>query len=441
MTARLTLAAIALALCVAPVQAQQAPPSAADSDPVKLGWMQGNPPPPEKQVRFDDGSYNKFPQTRWSFAHFRELVPTARVARGHGPVSPLPVALRPDVARLTFVPAGDSKPVSWVQAFDDIYTDAVIVLHRGRIVYEKYNGVMNRDQPHILFSLTKAFYGTLTELLIDEGKIDERQTVAHYLPELAQSGVGDATVRQVLDMTTSLDYNEDAADAGDKMARFGVAAGMYPAPPGYDGPRTVFDLLKEVRKVDAHGQRFDYQSVDTEVLGLIISRVTGQRSERVLQDRIWSRLGAENDAYMLIDRAGLPRAAGGLNTTLRDLARFAEMIRLKGRFNGQQIVPARVIAKMRAAGDPKLFAKAIWDYDTRRGFSYGSQWWHTNNANGALLGVGMYGQSIYIDPKAEMVAVKFMSNPDGSTVGYDRIALPAFAALAEHLKQVPAGKR
>ena len=353
----------------------------------------------------------------------------------------MPLALRPDLAKVTFVPTGSSKPVNWVEAFDGIYTDAVIVLHRGRIVFEKYNGVMNRDQPHILFSLTKAFYGTMTEMLIAEGKIDETQTVAHYVPELAQSGVGDATVRQVLDMTTSLDYNEDAANAGEKMYRFTIAAGMAPAPAGYDGPRTVFDVLKDVRKVDAHGQRFDYQSVDTEVLGVIIARVTGQRSDKVLEQRIWSKLGAEHDADMLIDKTGLPRAAGGLNTTLRDLARFAEMIRLNGRFNGQQIVPAKVVAKMRAAGDPKLFAKAIWDYDTRRGYSYGSQWWHTNNADGALLGVGMYGQSIYIDPKAEMVAVKFMSNPSGSTVGYDNIALPGFAALAEYLKKGPTAKR
>jgi CubicO group peptidase (beta-lactamase class C family) len=426
------IAAAALCLPLA-VQAQPAPLSPADSDPVKMGWMQGSPPPEDRLVRFEDGSFRQFPLIRWAFANYRELFPTARISRGKGPISILPVALRPDLANLTFVPKGKTQPVNWVEAFDGLYADAILVLHRGKIVFEKYNGVMNRDQPHILFSITKSVVGTLTETLIAEGKIDETRTVAHYLPELASSGFGDATVRQLLDMTTSLDYNEDAADADVKMTQFGYASGLSPLPPGYNGPRTTFDLLKTVKKVDAHGQRFDYQSVDTEVLGFIIARVTGQRVDRVIEQRIWSRLGAENDGHIVVDKAGSPRSTGGLSTTLRDLARFGEMIRLGGRFNGRQIVPASVVAKIRAGASQKDFAGAIWDYSTRRGFSYKSQWWMTHNANGAFMGIGLHGQALYIDPVAEMVVVRFTSGPYGSTVDFDYITLPAFAALAEHL--------
>lgn len=414
-------------------QTQQAPLSPADSDPVKMGWMQGTPPAADKLIRLEDGSYRQFPQIRWAFANYREIYPTARIARGRGPIAPLPVALRSDVAGLNFVPAGKAQPVNWVAAFDTLYTDAVLVLHRGKIVYESYNGVMHRDQPHILFSITKSLVGTLAEALIVEGKIDETRTTAAYIPELAGSGFGDATVRQLLDMTTSLDYNEDAPDAGAKMAQFALAAGMAPLPPGYDGPRTTFDLLKTVKKVAPHGERFDYQSVDTEVLALIIAKVTGERIDKALEKRIWSQLGTENDAHIVLDKAGSPRATGGMSATLRDLARFGEMVRLNGRFNGRQIIPASAIAKIRAGGNRQLFANAIWDYNTRRGFSYKSQWWMTHNANGAFLGIGAHGQSLYIDPVAEMVAVRFTSNPSGSTVDYDYITLPAFAALADHL--------
>ena len=258
-------------------------------------------------------------------------------------------------------------------------------------------------------------------MMIAEGTLDERKTVAQYLPELADSGFGDATVRQVLDMTTSLDYNEDADDAAEKMRNFSLASGTYPRPIGYNGPTNTFDLLKTVKKVGPHGARFDYQSLDTEVLGFIIGRITGKRPEKVLEERIWSQLGAENDANIVLDEVGSSRSAGGLSATARDFARFGEMMRRNGKFNGKQIVPAKVVARIRAGGSKRDFANAIWDYNTRRGWSYKSQWWHTHNAGKAFMGIGMFGQAIYVDPKAEMVIVRFMSGPDGSTVGFDPI--------------------
>jgi CubicO group peptidase (beta-lactamase class C family) len=420
-------------LIATPLASQPAPLSAVESDPAKMGWMVGSPPPPERRIAFNDGSFLAFPRNRWSFAHYRSLFPTARIGRGAGPVSALPLTIRPDVARIMFVPTGATSRLNWVEAFDAGYGDALLVLHRGRIVLEKYNGVMNVDQPHIGFSVTKSFYGTLAEMMIAEGALDERKTVGDYIPELAASGFGDATVRQLLDMTTSLDYNEDAADADQKMYSFMLASGSYPRPIGYAGPTNTFDLLKTVKKVAPHGERFDYQSVDTEVLGFIIARITGKRPELVLQERIWSQLGAEHDADIILDELGSSRSTSGMSATARDLARFGEMMRLNGRFNGRQIVPASVVAKIRQGGDRTDFARAIWDYNSRRGWSYKSQWWHTHNANGAFMAIGMYGQAIYIDPKAEMVIVRFMSGPVGSTVSMDPITLPSFQAVADHL--------
>ncbi len=429
-----TLCAITLA---APLAAQQAPASAADTDPAKIGWMQGTPVPPDKRISFADGSFAVFPKNRWAFAHYQDLFPTTRISRGQGPIAAFPQAPRADIASLTFVPKGETKPRNLIEAFDAMYGDALVVLHRGRLVYERYNGVMSADQPHIGFSLTKSFYGTLAEIMIAEGTLDEHQTVAHYLPELATSGFGDATVRQLLDMTTSLDYNEDAPDADAKMANFMLASGSYPRPADYSGPRNTFDLLKTVKKVAPHGQRFDYQSLDTEVIGFIIGRVAGKRPEKVLEERIWSKLGAEHDASISVDEAGATRSTGGLSATARDLARFGEMMRQDGWFNGQQIVPKAAVAKIRKAGNPADFARAIWDYDTRRGWSYGSQFWHTNNPDGAYMGIGLYGQAIYINPRAQTVIVRFQSGPVGSTVGTDYLTLPIFQAISDRLSGKP----
>jgi CubicO group peptidase (beta-lactamase class C family) len=420
-----------LLLACASAQAQQAPASPADTDPVKMGWMQGSPPPPDKRILFRDGSFFKFPQSRWSFAHIGELVPTARVSRGNGPVAPFTMALRADLDSVTFTPLGRTETMTWARAFEAVYGDAVLILHKGRIVYERYNGVMTPDQPHIAFSVTKSYFGTLAEMLIAEGKIDETALVTRYVPELATSGFGDATVRQVLDMTTGLAYSEDYTDPNGDIAKFSVAVGGAPAPTGYTGPRAAYDYLPTVGKSGAHGERFTYRSVNTEVIGWIIARVSGKRAHEVLSERIWSKLGAEHDAHIMVDSAGAPFTAGGLNLTLRDMARFGETMRMGGRFNGQQIIPASVVAKMTAGASKSDFAKA--GYKALAGWSYKSQWWVSHNSHGAYNARGIHGQTIYIDPKAEMVIVRFASNPKASNISFDDISLPAYQAIAEQL--------
>lgn len=424
---------VGLLLACTSVQAQQAPASPVDTDPVKMGWMRGSPPPPEKRIQFRDGSFYQFPKTRWSFAHYRELMPTSRISRGSGPVSRLPVALRADLDAVRFTPLGRTQTMTWEQAYEAVYGDAVLILHKGCIVYERYDGVMAADQPHIAFSVTKSYFGTLAEILIAEGKIDETALVTRYIPELKDSGFGDATVRQVLDMTTGLSYSEDYTDPQADVVRFGVSVGILPAPPGYAGPRAAYDYLTTIKKQGEHGEGFIYKSVNTEVVGWIIARVTGKRPHEALSDRIWSKLGAEHDAHIVVDTAGYPFTAGGLNLTLRDMARFGETMRLNGRFNGQQIIPASVVAKIRAGASKSDFAKA--GYTALAGASYKSQWWVNHNAHGAFNARGIHGQTIYIDPKAQMVIVRFASNPQASNVNFDDISLPAYQAIAEALMQ------
>ena len=413
------------------VQARQLQASPAETDPAKMGWMQGNPPPPEKRIQFRDGSFLSFPKTRWSFAHIGELVPIAQISRGPGPIARLPVALRTDLDAVIFTPLGRTDTMNWSQAFEAVYGDAVLILHRGRIVYERYNGVMNPDQPHIAFSVTKSYFGTLAEMLIADGTINETAPVSRYVPELASSGFGDATVRQVLDMTTGLAYSEDYSDPNSDITKFSVAVGAAPAPQDYPGPRAAYDYLPTILKKGEHGEGFTYKSVNTEVVGWVIARATGKRPHEVLSERLWSKLGADHDASIMVDSAGSPFTAGGLNLTLRDMARFGEMMRLRGHFNGKQIIPASVVAKMTAGGKQSDFAKA--GYKLLAGWSYKSQWWVTHNGHGAFSARGIHGQTIYVDPKAQMVIARFASYPKAANANFDDISLPAYQAIAERL--------
>ena len=186
--------------------------SAQDSDPVALGWMAGSPPPPDKLVRFADGSMMRFPQSRWANSNYRALVPTKSIRRGPGPVAPLPRADRDDLDQVSFTPIGGNSRMTWADSLWANYTDGIVVLHRGRIVYERYFGALAADTPHIAFSVTKSLVGTMAACLVHEGRLDDTASVSHYVPELRLSGFGDATVRQVLDMTTALQYSEVYTD-------------------------------------------------------------------------------------------------------------------------------------------------------------------------------------------------------------------------------------
>jgi CubicO group peptidase (beta-lactamase class C family) len=410
-----------------------APPllDARTSDPVTMGWMVGSPPPPDKQIRYADSTFARFPRTRWSYSHLRELMPTAVVARRDAPIVALPRAERDDLDEITFQPLGGDATMTWRESLLANFTDGLLILHKGRIVYERYFGVLDAFTPHIAYSVTKSFVATIAATLIHEGAIDEHATVPTYLPELARSGYADATIRQLLDMTTDMDYVEDYTDENSSIWQFSRAGGFRPRPPGYQGADSFYAFIETVPKAGAHGERFAYKTVNTDTLAWVMRRVTGQRISDLLRTRLWTRLGVEQDAYFTVDPTGVEFAGGGLNLTLRDLARFGEMMRLDGAFNGQQIVPAAVVADIRRGARKDHFALA--GYTLLPGWSYRSMWWITHNPHGAYSARGIHGQAIYIDPEAEMVIVRFASHPLGANANLDPTSLPAYHAMARHL--------
>ncbi len=405
-----------------------APLDARASDPAVMGWMVGAPPPREKLVAFDDDSWPRFPQQRWSFSHIRQLMPTQVVARGHGAIADLPRAERADIDAVTFQLLGRDVTMTWAQSLDANYTDSILILHRGRIVYERYLGVAAAERPHIAFSVTKSFVATLAATLVDEGMLDEDATVAVYLPELAKSGIGDATLRQLLDMKTGLSYTEDYADPKSPVWDLTRAAGFRVRPPGYSGAESLFQYFGTLTKARAHGEVFAYKTVNTDVLGAVLRRVTGKPLSNLLSERIFARLGAEHDAYFTVDPTGAEFAGGGLNLTLRDLARFGEAMRLGGRYNGAQIVPQRVVEDIQRGGNREHFAPA--GYATLPGWSYRNMWWVSHDVHGTYMARGIHGQAVYIDPVAEMVIARFASSPIAGNVGIDPTSLPAYAAVA-----------
>ena len=401
------------------------------SDPAVMGWMQGLPPAPEQRLHWAMADHMRFPTHRYAFSNMRSFLPTVRVGRGRGAVWDLPVALRDDLDSLRITPLSCGAELSWEQALAANFTDAILVLHQGRIAYERYFGATRPDSTHIVWSVTKSFVGVLAEMLVAEGRLDPAAPVASLIPELAGSGFADATLRQVMDMTTALDFSEEYTDPSSGIGAFSHALGLTPRPADYAGPGDVFSYLPTIAKAGTHGERFTYRTCNTEVLGWIVARVEGKRLDSVLSERLWQPLGMEQDADWLIDSTSMPFAGGGLNPCLRDLARFGEAMRCDGVGNGQQVIPAAVVESVRRGARPDDFAKA--GYAQLPGWSYRSQWWITHNNRGAFTARGIHGQTIWVDPAAEMVIVRFASHPIAANTLLDNTSLPCYSALAEHL--------
>lgn len=402
------------------------------SDPRLLGWMEGTPPPSERRVQFGVQPTLGFPQIRWSLCHMRELVPTVNVWRGDGGPSRLARALRgSEIEALRFQDM-DGRTRGWNEALEDTYTDGIVVLHRGRVVYERYLGILQPQVPHSCFSITKSYVATLAAMLVHEGVLDEQRTVLHYLPEMRGTAYEDATLRQVMDMQIGVAYSEAYADPAADIWAYARAGGLLPRPAGYSGPANFYEYLVTLRKQGTHGDAFAYKTVNTEVLCWILKRATGVPLPQMLQERFWAPLGCEQDAYLTVDSLGVPMGGAGLSLALRDLARFGEALRCEGAFNGRQVVPAVVVADIRHGSDPAKFAKA--GYQLLPGYSYRAMWWVSHNPVGAFEARGIHGQRLYVAPDVDMVVARFGSHPVAASAANDPITLPQLLALGRMLQ-------
>ena len=406
---------------------------ATQSDPNKLAWMVGFPPSVEKLIMQPESDFFSFPKLRWTVCHIRELMPTKEVSRRLNESILFEYEIDKNIDSIKFNPLNSQKSMSWEESLLANYTDGILILHKGKVVYEKYFSCLNETNKHAAMSMTKSLTGLLAQILVAEKVLDDTLRVDSIIPELKNSAFGSATVREVMDMTTALDYSEDYSNPNADIWIYSKASSPLPKPKDYKGPNGYFEYLQTVKQKGVHGEAFGYKTINTDTLGWIISRVTNKDLTQLLSERIWSKIGAQQDAYMTVDAKGTPFAGGGLSASLRDLGKIGLLMLNEGKFNNQQLFPKEVVEEIKKGGDKKAFAKA--GYKTLEGGSYHSMWWIFHNQNKAFAARGVHGQTIYVDPTAEMVIVRFASFPTASNTQIDPTSLPAFEAVAKYLME------
>ncbi|WP_349630088.1 serine hydrolase domain-containing protein [Bradyrhizobium tropiciagri] len=369
-------------------------------------------------------NWRSAPWNVWAFRHVPELIPTARIASAS--TAPEGALADPSPLLRETLLFGDRR-LGVAEVLRETFTDALVVMKSGRFVADFHAPHFTSKSRHILFSASKSVAGLLAGILVGEGRLDPARPVTDYVPELAASAFGDASVRHVLDMQTCLSFTEDYSDPNGSFARY-RRAGMLDPPLAGEPPETVIGFLASLRKGEGeHGERFTYSSPNSDVLGLIVERASGQRYPDLLTEKLWEPLQARTDAAITVDAEGTARAGGGLSMSPRDLARIGEMVRCGGSVDGRRIVPEHWIRDTACGGDGALqggtFASVLPDG------RYRNQWYQVGDGTGSLFAVGIHGQWLYVNPAAEIVIAKFSSQPDASDDPVRRLNVALFRAI------------
>ncbi len=283
----------------------------------------------------------------------------------------------------------------------DTWTTGLLILHQDSIKHESYYLGHSETQTHISWSVAKSFVSALLGIALEEGKFASiEDPVTKYVPELKGSGYDGVRIKDILQMSSGVRFNEDYVDFYSDINRFGRSFALG---------SSLDDFCASLVNEKPPGTVNHYVSIDTQVLGMLLKRVTGQSLSSYLEEKIWHPIGMEHDAQWISDNEGMEVALGGLNVTLRDYARFGQLMLNQGQFNGQQIIPAQWIEDSITPDAPHVMPGPSSKYKSN--FGYGYQWWIPEDADGAFLARGVYNQFIYIYPKKDLVIVKNSANP------------------------------
>ncbi|MEU4689777.1 serine hydrolase [Actinoplanes sp. NPDC023714] len=350
------------------------------------------------------------PTNEWSFVNMNTYFPSATVRRG-AHTEPLPER---------------AAAMDWrglADFHERTFTTAFLVLHRGALVHESYPGLFaGRERRFQLFSLSKSVLSLLVGAAVQSGLLhDLADPVIRYLPGLKGSAYEGPTVDDLLTMSSGVGGAEDWSDPASSINQFSgtIFAGG-----------SLHDMARSATRAAAPGTTFNYSTLDAQVLGWVVEAATGCTLAEYASRALWSRIGADRDAYYWLTRSRPHTAVGAasLNATARDVARLGLLMSRHGRVGDARVLPADWIPRCRGAAAPHLAVGALGP-SGRPHYGYANLWWTLGGEHEAFTGIGIYGQYLYVDPAADVVIVKLSAWPRPDDDDLDRETIGAFEAL------------
>ena len=320
----------------------------------------------------------------------------------------------------------EGEQLNLIEGLDHFHTDGLIILHDGKMLFEKYWNGNTKDSKHIAFSVSKSYLSALFGIAIEEGLIKSiDDNVSVYLDDFEGTGYEDVKIKNLLQMSSGIEFNEDYADPNSDINRFARATAKG---------SSFRDFAKTLKNGKKQGTYNHYVSLDTQVLGMILESVTDMPLREYLYKRIWSKIGTESDAYYIADKTGTDMALGGLNATLRDFSKFGQLYLNEGSWDGEQIVPKSWVLKSHTPDAPHLMPNA-GDLSSSE-WGYGYQWWIPGDPLTDYTAHGIFNQFIYVDPVSNVVIAKTSSNHRfRSEREYSKAAhIAMFRSITKHIE-------
>lgn len=383
--------------------------------------------PPSAQEQVTLANWRTAPYSSWAFSHVREIIPTADIANNPKDIW----QLKTDLQDLSGLMIDDTLDLS---AYLDVtYTDGFAVVHDGRIVTEEYRNAAGPHKPHILMSVSKSMLGALAGILAHNGQLDVSASLIKYLPEMQFTAWNGASVQNVLDMRTGVQFTEDYEATAGAIIEYRKSTGWNPLEPG-EAATDLRRFFSQVTEADGtHQQRFHYVSPNTDLMAWIIERATGARFADLMSEHLWQPMGAETSAYITVDRLGAPRAAGGMCVTLRDLARVGLLMANGGMREARQVLPSDWIADVMNNGDPEAWNIGDFaDYFPGRNMHYRNKWYVERSDNPMVFCIGIHGQNLFVIPDQQLVIAKMSSRPMPLDPQVSQLNLKMISALKRH---------
>lgn len=359
-----------------------------------------------------------------NFRSFYREYPSLKITR-EGPVYTLPREEVKEALPQHYLYDKEQREIAeWMQR---THTTGMAIMKDGKLIYEGYFRGNTESTQSIIMSVSKSMASMLIGVALEEGHIESiDDPVVKYVPSLKGSAYDDGvTVRHVLQMSSGVRWDEDYGNLKSDLVRSVVATLLG----------SLDQFSSTMVREHAPGSYNRYASIDTQVLGMIIREATGKSYQEYFNEKLWSRLGAEHDAYLQTDSVGEPLVYGGVNVTLRDMLRFGQLYINEGKnYQGESLVKSEWVKESTIPlGDH--VQPGIDNPQSDSGFGYGYQWWIPMQPDDDYSAIGIYGQFIYINPKRGVVIAKTSAYPnytvDGGWMNHE--SLIAFQQIAQHL--------
>lgn len=316
----------------------------------------------------------------------------------------------------------NNKELNTTQFIKDSWTTGLLIIQNDSIIFEDYYLGNTEKTNNISWSMAKSFISALIGIAIDDGFIANiDQNVEDYVPELLGTAYEGVRIKDVLQMSSGVAFNEDYGDFYSDINRWGRSFAL-----GNSQDDFAATLEREVKP----GTVNHYVSINTHVLGMILTRATGRSITSYMQEKLNEPLGLESKSYWLKDGENMEVALGGLNMTLRDYGKIGSLYIHEGMWRGNQIISKRWINASVVAEDPHV--------QPSDSFGYGYQWWIPEGNQDEFMAIGVYNQYIYINPSTKTIVVKLSANPryndDNFIPSSDYASLEFFRSIAQNFE-------